>query len=79
MAYRLVPGSHQLKKAVHLTIQLVALIIAAVGITAAFRFHNESTPPIDNLYSLHSWFGIGTFSLFALQVSTQGVILDLRC
>ncbi|GAQ86975.1 hypothetical protein KFL_003230200 [Klebsormidium nitens] len=67
LAYRLFPGTHQLKKAIHLTVQLVALIIAAVGITAAFRFHNESKPPIDNLYSLHSWFGVTTYSLFALQ------------
>jgi hypothetical protein len=33
----------------------------------AFKFHNDSG--IANLYSLHSWLGIGTISLYAIQVT----------
>lgn len=42
------------------------MVLGAVGIYAAFKFHNESG--IANLYSLHSWIGLGTIVLFALQV-----------
>lgn len=44
----------------------VALFLGSVGIYAAFKFHNESG--IDNLYSLHSWVGLGTICLYGIQV-----------
>eukprot|EP00850_Spirogloea_muscicola_P017780 SM000156S02136 [mRNA] locus=s156:138103:139436:- [translate_table: standard] len=67
LVYRTFPGHKQLRKAVHLLTHSVALSSALVGVLAAFRFHNESTPPIPNLYSFHSWIGLLTVILFAVQ------------
>ncbi|KAG8084208.1 hypothetical protein GUJ93_ZPchr0010g10833 [Zizania palustris] len=41
------------------------IICSLVGIYAAFKFHNESG--IANLYSLHSWVGLGTICLYGIQ------------
>eukprot|EP00897_Mesotaenium_endlicherianum_P009219 jgi/Mesen1/8325/ME000457S07515 len=67
LVYRLLPGSKQVRKIVHSTLNGVALVLGIVGVTAAFRYHNESVPAIDNLYSLHSWVGLTTLVLFGVQ------------
>uniref|UniRef100_A0A7S3LJI7 Cytochrome b561 domain-containing protein n=1 Tax=Aplanochytrium stocchinoi TaxID=215587 RepID=A0A7S3LJI7_9STRA len=54
----------QQKKNVHLVLHTVILLLTIVSLRAIFRFHNEATPPIKNLYSLHSWLGILTVVLF---------------
>ncbi|EFH43863.1 hypothetical protein ARALYDRAFT_329112 [Arabidopsis lyrata subsp. lyrata] len=43
----------------------IALALGIFGICAAFKNHNESGIP--NLYSLHSWIGIGVISLYGFQ------------
>ncbi|CAN6483251.1 unnamed protein product [Victoria cruziana] len=65
LAYRVLPGTKQQRKIVHSALHLIALALGIVGIYAAFRYHNESS--IANLYSLHSWLGLGTISLYAIQ------------
>ncbi|WOL13324.1 hypothetical protein Cni_G22094 [Canna indica] len=65
MCYRVLPWSKKANKLIHLVVHGIALVLGAVGISAAFKFHNESG--INNLYSLHSWLGLGTISLFAIQ------------
>eukprot|EP00899_Mesostigma_viride_P004292 jgi/Mesvir1/13864/Mv16006-RA.1 len=65
--YKVMPAAKKARKIAHLSVQLVALVLAIVGVIAALRFHNESVPPIPNFYSLHSWFGVVTLTLFALQ------------
>uniref|UniRef100_A0A0D6R5N5 Cytochrome b561 domain-containing protein n=1 Tax=Araucaria cunninghamii TaxID=56994 RepID=A0A0D6R5N5_ARACU len=65
LAYKVLPGSKFVKKVVHLSLHLIALALGIVGIYAAFKFHNESG--IVNLYSWHSWLGLGTICLFAIQ------------
>ncbi|CAA7390942.1 unnamed protein product [Spirodela intermedia] len=65
ISYKVFPWSKEVKKLIHLTLHAIAVVLGAVGIYAAFKFHNESG--IANLYSLHSWIGLGTIVLFALQ------------
>lgn len=52
-------------KLLHSGLMLLALILAAVGLCAVFGNHNKNHIP--NLYSLHSWVGLGAVVLFALQ------------
>jgi cytochrome b-561 len=67
MVYRVLPTSnHGTNKLIHLVLHGIALVLGAVGIYFAFKNHNESG--IANLYSLHSWIGIGTITLYGIQV-----------
>lgn len=65
MAYRIVLGLRAAKKAVHLLLHLVALAFAAVGVYAAFKYHHDFG--FADFRSLHSWLGIATIALYALQ------------
>ncbi|KAK9147869.1 hypothetical protein Scep_006626 [Stephania cephalantha] len=65
IAYKAIPGRKEVKKVIHLVLHAIALILGIVGIYAAFKYHNESN--IANLYSFHSWLGIGTICLYAIQ------------
>lgn len=67
LIYRTGGGSRRSRKARHLALHLLALALGGVGIWAAFRAHNESVPPKDNLYSLHSWLGMAAAVLFGVQ------------
>ena len=49
----------------HAVLNGSALVLALFGSWAAFHFHNKSGIP--NLYSLHSWIGVMTNSLFVGQ------------
>ena len=66
MSYKTLPWSHDTNKMVHFILHAVALTLGSFGVNAAFKFHNESG--IDNLYSLHSWVGLGAIILYGLQV-----------
>ena len=54
-------------KLIHMTIQMLAFIVAVFGLKAVFDFHNHNNIP--NMYSLHSWLGISVAVLFTLQVN----------
>ncbi|OCT60075.1 hypothetical protein XELAEV_18046095mg [Xenopus laevis] len=60
-------------KILHGALHIMALLISLVGIIAVF----SSTKPmgIQILYSLHSWCGITTFSLYILQVGGHKLLL----
>lgn len=66
MAYKTVGAERKVQKLVHMSIHLVAIVLGIVGLHAVFKFHDQAN--LTNMYSLHSWIGIGTFSLFCLQV-----------
>ncbi|KAF9672019.1 hypothetical protein SADUNF_Sadunf12G0110700 [Salix dunnii] len=65
MTYKSLPLKKEVKKAVHLVLHAVAVILGSIGIAAAFKNHNASNIP--NLYSLHSWLGISIISLYGIQ------------
>ncbi|KAJ6804609.1 putative ascorbate-specific transmembrane electron transporter 1 [Iris pallida] len=65
LSYKALPLSKEVKKLIHLILHAIASVLGAVGIYAAFKFHNESG--IANLYSLHSWVGLGTICLYGIQ------------
>ncbi|XP_076928137.1 putative transmembrane ascorbate ferrireductase 3 [Bidens hawaiensis] len=65
MAYKTVRAERQIQKYVHMFLHLSALVLGIVGIHATFKFHNKMN--ILDMYSLHSWIGMGTFCLFILQ------------
>ncbi|EFJ20085.1 hypothetical protein SELMODRAFT_109639 [Selaginella moellendorffii] len=65
LTYRTLTGSRNYKKAIHFLAQGLALVLGAVGFLAALKFHNDRG--IDNFYSLHSWLGLTTMTLFVTQ------------
>ncbi|XP_042503591.1 probable ascorbate-specific transmembrane electron transporter 1 [Macadamia integrifolia] len=65
ISHKSVPFSKGLKKLIHLTLHAIALIFGIIGTYAAFKYHHECSAP--NLFSLHSWMGIGVIFLYAIQ------------
>lgn len=66
ISYKTVNGDKTYQKAVHMTLQGVALLLGVVGILFAYKFHHDNN--IQNFYSLHSWFGIITIIFYLIQV-----------
>lgn len=66
LSYQTVIAPHQTQKVVHMTLHFIALILGIVGICAVFKFHDMVN--LEDVYTLHSWIGLGTFCLFGLQV-----------
>ncbi|XP_077590703.1 transmembrane ascorbate-dependent reductase CYB561 [Stigmatopora nigra] len=52
-------------KMLHGIIHMLALIVSIIGMVAVFDFHRAAKYP--NMYSLHSWCGLATIILFAVQ------------
>ncbi|XP_059667071.1 transmembrane ascorbate ferrireductase 1-like [Cornus florida] len=65
MTYKTLPLRRDVKKLIHLVLHAIALILGIIGVYLAFKYHNESS--IANLYSLHSWLGIGIIVLYGIQ------------
>ncbi|KAM5557327.1 transmembrane ascorbate ferrireductase 1 [Rosa sericea] len=65
ISYRTLPLRKDVKKLVHLVLHALALALGIIGIYLAFKNHNESG--VANLYSLHSWIGIGVICLYGIQ------------
>lgn len=53
-------------KVLHGSLALGAFVLTVLGLAAVFHFHNSQGTP--NMYSLHSWMGLGTVLLFSCQV-----------
>jgi len=60
-------------KLLHTTFHLLAAPCIAIGFVAVYDYHNDRTDkegnpaPIPHFYSIHSWMGLTTMGLFALQ------------
>jgi cytochrome b-561 len=65
VVYKIGSGDRAWQKAVHMSVQGVAIVLAVVGVCAAYKFHIDSG--IQNFYSLHSWFGVTTIALYVVQ------------
>ncbi|KAF3432062.1 hypothetical protein FNV43_RR26801 [Rhamnella rubrinervis] len=65
MAYKTVSGQRIVQKYIHMLFHLTALVLGVIGICAVFKFHDMRN--LADMYSLHSWIGIGTFCLYCLQ------------
>lgn len=53
-------------KLLHTIFFVLSISAITIGIVAAFQAHNSKADP-KHFYSLHSWIGLGTMGLFALQ------------
>ena len=53
-------------KIVHAIIQAAALVFAAVGLAAAFDYHDRVS--LADMFTLHSWLGLIVVILYGLQV-----------
>jgi len=65
MAYRSVAATHDVQKIFHMFLNLLAICLGIIGICAVFKFH-DMIKTVD-VYSLHSWIGIATITLYCLQ------------
>ncbi|KAI9074967.1 hypothetical protein K1719_043076 [Acacia pycnantha] len=65
MAYHTIPTERSTQKFMHMLLHLIAFVLGIVGLCAVFKFHNMLH--LENVFSLHSWIGIGTFSLYGVQ------------
>ncbi|GFS44333.1 putative cytochrome b561 [Trichonephila inaurata madagascariensis] len=54
-------------KFLHAITMFITFVLAVISLKCAFDSHDFRTPPIPNLYSLHSWIGLGTIILFSFQ------------
>ncbi|PSR88236.1 Transmembrane ascorbate ferrireductase [Actinidia chinensis var. chinensis] len=64
LVHRWLPGSRNLKKSVHLCLQGVALACGIFGIWTKFQGQDGI---VANFFSLHSWMGLFSISLFGAQ------------
>ena len=65
VVFKIGNGDKMYQKAMHMTAQGAALFLAIVGLLAAYKFHIDNG--IQNFYSLHSWLGLTTILLYAVQ------------
>ena len=76
LMYRINPKSSKIKlKMLHAFTMLMVLVMVVIGLKAVFDSHDlnpcsenpEELCPIPNMFSYHSWIGLTTVVLFAMQ------------
>ena len=71
LAYRVFPFTHDTSKAVHGALHVLTLVLWSTALAAVVKSHNDRSPPLQNFYSLHSWFGLATIIGWSCNVSAQ--------
>jgi cytochrome b-561 len=64
-AFRITATSHLQAKRMHVAWYVLSASSVVLGLIAVFKSHERSTTA--NLYSLHSWIGIGAITVFCLN------------
>ncbi|KZS11716.1 Cytochrome b ascorbate-dependent protein 3 [Daphnia magna] len=59
---------HIYKKLFHTVFHILAVPAIVMGFLTVWDSRNLSVPPIANFWSLHSWMGLTTMGLFAIQL-----------
>ncbi|XP_066998243.1 lysosomal membrane ascorbate-dependent ferrireductase CYB561A3 isoform X2 [Anabrus simplex] len=54
-------------KLFHTIFHAISIPCIVVGFMAVYDWHSLSNPPVPHFYSLHSWLGLITMGMFALQ------------
>ncbi|XP_057378375.1 transmembrane ascorbate-dependent reductase CYB561-like isoform X4 [Daphnia carinata] len=65
---------HIYKKLFHTVFHILAVPAIVMGFLTVWDSRNLSVPPIENFWSLHSWMGLTTMGLFAIQVARMLVV-----
>ena len=74
--YRLTTSmSKTTAKALHAIVHLLVLVLTVIGLSAVFKALSEAP---SNVYSIHSWVGIGAVILFALQVRSHKHFININ-
>ncbi|KAL5553320.1 hypothetical protein UlMin_040721 [Ulmus minor] len=65
MAFKTVIAQGKVRKIVHMILHVLAIVLGIIGLCAVFKFHDMQN--YEDMFSLHSWLGMGTFCLYLIQ------------
>ena len=69
----------KVSKGLHSLLMLFSVSLALVGVMAVWQSHSLASPPLPHLFSLHSWLGLTTLALMALQLLLGLSVFLLPC
>lgn len=79
-SYQILPMSHYAQKCVHVFFHVSAITLFAIGLHCVVLSHNGQNAAgtfMPNLYSLHSWIGLGAMCLYAQNFILGGAFFAM--